>query len=197
MCSSFTWGTVSVHYLVPLPWLERPPGACCRVGVHVVVAPRPACASRLSRCGGHHPPVKQWSVLSSPAPRRQDHREHSRSCWVPFWQRLWAPFAWLQAGWARVRGRCTGSVVHPLWSVLYCGRLPEGIAGTAHVTTSVPPPPLVRSPCQENYPADAHPSVLKSVLESANPRMDSECASGCTWSTARATARLRDSRPPE
>ena len=29
------------------------------------------------------------------------------------------------------------------------------------------------------------------------PSMDSECASGCTWSTARATARLRDSRPPE
>ena len=27
----------------------------------------------------------------------------------------------------------------------------------------------VRSPCQENYPADAHPSALKSVLESANP----------------------------
>ena len=25
-------------------------------------------------------------------------------------------------------------------------------------------------------------------MESANPRMDSECASGCTWSTARATA---------
>ena len=29
------------------------------------------------------------------------------------------------------------------------------------------------------------------------PSMDSERASGCTWSTARATARLRDSRPPE
>ena len=28
---------------------------------------------------------------------------------------------------------------------------------------------VVRSPCQENYPADAHPSVHKSVLESANP----------------------------
>ena len=28
---------------------------------------------------------------------------------------------------------------------------------------------VVRSPCQENYPADAHPSALKSVLESANP----------------------------
>ena len=28
---------------------------------------------------------------------------------------------------------------------------------------------VVGSPCQENYPADAHPSVLKSVLESANP----------------------------
>ena len=26
------------------------------------------------------------------------------------------------------------------------------------------------------------------ALESAKPRMDSECASGCTWSTARATA---------
>ena len=33
---------------------------------------------------------------------------------------------------------------------------------------------VVRSPCQENDPADAHPSALKSVLESANPRMDSE-----------------------
>ena len=47
------------------------------------------------------------------------------------------------------------------------------------------PPPL---PCQEHDPADAHPSAHKSVLESANPRMDSECASGCPWSTARATA---------
>ena len=27
------------------------------------------------------------------------------------------------------------------------------------------------------------------------PSMDWECTSGCTWSTARATARLRDSRP--
>ena len=54
---------------------------------------------------------------------------------------------------------------------------------------------VVRSPCQKNCPADAHPSALESVLESANPRMDSECASGCTWSTARATARLWDGRP--
>ena len=46
-------------------------------------------------------------------------------------------------------------------------------------------------------PADAHPSAHKSVLESANPRMDSECASGCPWSTARATARLWDGRPLE
>ena len=46
---------------------------------------------------------------------------------------------------------------------------------------------FVRSPCQENDPADAHPSALKSVLESANPRMDSEGASGCPWSMARAT----------
>ena len=33
-----------------------------------------------------------------------------------------------------------------------------------------------------------HPSALKSALESANPRMDLECACGCPWSTARATA---------
>ena len=46
----------------------------------------------------------------------------------------------------------------------------------------------VRSLCQDNYLAYAHPTALKSVVESANPRMDSECASGCTWSTARATA---------
>ena len=32
-----------------------------------------------------------------------------------------------------------------------------------------PPPPPTRNPNQENYPADAHPSALKSVLESANP----------------------------
>ena len=54
---------------------------------------------------------------------------------------------------------------------------------------------VVRSLRQENDPADAHPSAHKSVLESANPRMDSECASGCTWSTAQATAPLWDSRP--
>ena len=45
-------------------------------------------------------------------------------------------------------------------------------------------PPLLSAPsapplsCQENYPADAHPSALKSVLESTNPRMDSE---GAIW----------------
>ena len=36
--------------------------------------------------------------------------------------------------------------------------------------------------------ADPPPPPHKSVLESANPRMDLECASGCPWSTARATA---------
>ena len=60
-------------------------------------------------------------------------------------------------------------------------------AGNSH------PPPFARLTAVNHLPpplpsADAHPSALKSVLESANPRMDSECASGCTWSTARATA---------
>ena len=56
-----------------------------------------------------------------------------------------------------------------------------------------PSPPIivvVSNPCQENCRAD---SAHKSVLESAKPRMDSEGASGCTWSTAWATARLHDS----
>ena len=35
----------------------------------------------------------------------------------------------------------------------------------------------------------------KSALESANPRVDSECAAGCTWSTARAAALLWGGRP--
>ena len=46
----------------------------------------------------------------------------------------------------------------------------------------------VRSPCQEHDPADAHPSALKSVLGSPNPRTDSDCASGCPWSTAQANS---------
>ena len=37
-------------------------------------------------------------------------------------------------------------------------------------------------------PLQMHTPAHKSVLESANPRMDSECASGCPWSTARVTA---------
>ena len=43
-------------------------------------------------------------------------------------------------------------------------------------------------PDSHTPPPCAHTSAHKSVLESANPRMDSEGASGCTWSTARATA---------
>ena len=37
---------------------------------------------------------------------------------------------------------------------------------------------VVRSPCQGNYPADAHPSALKSMLESANP---SHGLGVCIW----------------
>ena len=43
-------------------------------------------------------------------------------------------------------------------------------------------PPLRKIILQMHTPAH------KSVLDSAKSRMDSECASGCTWSTARATA---------
>ena len=47
---------------------------------------------------------------------------------------------------------------------------------------------VVRSPCQENYPADAHPSALKSVLESANPTW--------TWSVHRNTPGHRHRQQP-
>ena len=53
--------------------------------------------------------------------------------------------------------------------------LPEGKEKRERITV------FVRSPCQENYPADAHTSAHKSGLESAN-------TSGCTWSTAQAIA---------
>ena len=55
-----------------------------------------------------------------------------------------------------------------------------------------PTPPLLWPLLSPNL----SPPPVKSVLESANPRMDSDCASACPWSTARATARLRDGRPP-
>ena len=49
-----------------------------------------------------------------------------------------------------------------------------GASKTSTTGGQPPPPPHP----QENDPADAHPRALKSVLESANPRMDSEGASG-------------------
>ena len=49
-------------------------------------------------------------------------------------------------------------------------------------------PPLRKIILQMHTPAQVSAGVGK-------PSMDLECASGCTWSTARATARLRDSRP--
>ena len=52
--------------------------------------------------------------------------------------------------------------------------------------------PLTTAMMRPRYappPLQMHtPSAHKSVLESATPRMDSECACGCPWSTARATA---------
>ena len=58
---------------------------------------------------------------------------------------------------------------HPPWSRM-------GRGATARL---VPPAPLAIPPSLRMHTP---------VLESANPRMDSECASGCTRSTARATA---------
>ena len=41
---------------------------------------------------------------------------------------------------------------------------------------------VVRSPCQENYPADAHTQRAQVSAGVGKLRMDSEFASGCTWS---------------
>ena len=62
----------------------------------------------------------------------------------------------------------------PLYVIghVLCAQGRGGGWGAACTRSSPPPPTLivvVRSPCQENYPADAQPSALKSVLESANP----------------------------
>ena len=60
-------------------------------------------------------------------------------------------------------------------SVVWCGVVWCGVVWCSQVKCTTRPPPreriivVVRNPCQENYPADAHPSALKSVLESANP----------------------------
>ena len=40
------------------------------------------------------------------------------------------------------------------------------------------------------------PSALEPVLESANPRIDSECASGCPWSTARGNSPVSGTADP-
>ena len=58
-------------------------------------------------------------------------------------------------------------------------RTPQSPRRTARPQPPPPPPFLIPAPPQV---------TLKSVLELANPRMDSECASGCPWSAARATA---------
>ena len=52
----------------------------------------------------------------------------------------------------------------------------------------LPPPPPPEAPVRNMILQMHTPSAHKSVLGSANPRMDSECASGCPWSPARATA---------
>ena len=46
----------------------------------------------------------------------------------------------------------------------------------------------------QNYPLA---KLSPGEIGVGKPSMDSECASGCTWSTARATARIRDCRPLE
>ena len=59
-----------------------------------------------------------------------------------------------------------------------------------HPLPSHPPPPLSGKLSCRCTPQRAQVSAGVSKAS-----MDSECASGCTWSTARAPARLRDSRP--
>ena len=89
----------------------------------------------------------------------------------------------------RVRPRDTGAQA--------AGRLARGTRGghehgrpsgtacaEAHAHTRTCPCPCRRRGVPPPPPLGAH----KSARESANPRTDLECASGCPWSTARATA---------
>ena len=66
---------------------------------------------------------------------------------------------------------------------------PAGLSGiTVRWPQGTPPPPA---------PADAHPSAHKSVLESANPRMDSGVHRDAPSQRHGQQPRLRDGRPPE
>ena len=56
---------------------------------------------------------------------------------------------------------------------------------------------VVGSPCQENDPADAHPSALKSVLKSANPAWTWSVHLDAPGQRHGQQPRLRDSPPPE
>ena len=65
--------------------------------------------------------------------------------------------------------------------------------------TFAPPPPPPGRPTPGVVKQDKSSggsSALKSVLESANPRMDSECASGCPWSMARANSPVSGTADP-
>ena len=79
------------------------------------------------------------------------------------------------------------------------GERPIGAAKGKQTNTmaSCQPPPPLKSPCQENYPADAHPSALKSVLESANPAWTRRVHLDAPGQRHGQQPRLRDGRPPE
>ena len=54
---------------------------------------------------------------------------------------------------------------------------------------------VVRTPCKENYPADAHPGAHKSVLESANPTWTRSVHLDASGQRHEKKARLWDSQP--
>ena len=53
---------------------------------------------------------------------------------------------------------------------------------------SPPPPPSHQKPLSGKWSCQCTRQRAQVSAGVRNPRMDSECASGCTWSTARATA---------
>ena len=91
------------------------------------------------------------------------------------------PLGALSPAVGRGGGCCSDSLyVNALMDRQIRSLLPGGDRQRAAASPPLPP----RSP----PPPPPHPSALKSVLESANPHVDSEGASGCPWSPARATA---------
>ena len=192
----------------PPSWHPLGPDALRCTGQHVAAIQAPRCDKKDGVCG------RQRGVW--PLGWRQDSPRQERLCLLTFGAPTagsWTPNRHLTTDRRRVPTNGGGELTtvksqtflnkkqeDNIW---FCGirgvvvrRLRDRALGTRAQGSPVggrlfryPTP----SPAPPPPPAQGSPHVSAGVGKPPH----SECASGCPWSTARATARLRDSRPPE